>query len=442
MAAEDGDGTRIVLDNGVVVLLRPVEGMGQVALEAIYRVGFLHEPKGMTQVAHLVEHLVCQGATENFEAGRALARVNEIGMANAETLADFTHYDYVLPARELELALRIEAERLSSLRIESPLVGQEAPKCYQETDFVEANPQAGMLKHAFMAFNQAWRHRARTALVRGGLEQFALADIEAFHARFYRPANLVLVIVGAFDKAEAIDLLEKHLSTVLPEKAEAVPPTDWADLPKEMTIVWDSKVAAVCAAFPPPAATGDRIVLSLWGNLVMQRLSTAEAINELSDAVFTSNQSWPVGVLPFFVYATARSQVEPSKLRAALEGEVLRLVEAGPTTEELKQIRLMASALVRPMPLSRQVIHQQADMLARQMGVTKERATGMMLGNVALQLGVRELLLSGDGQRTATTLTRADDQALRGIVRRCLPASKQFITTIEPMRLASQKKNQ
>jgi predicted Zn-dependent peptidase len=84
----------------------------------------------------------------------------------------------VLPAGDLELALGIEAQRLSSLKITPEIIRQEAPKCYQEAAMVEQNPQAGMLKHAFMAFGQAWGHGLGQARVRSGLEEIPAADLE------------------------------------------------------------------------------------------------------------------------------------------------------------------------------------------------------------------------------------------------------------------------
>src|SRR5687768_8479641 len=74
------------LENGVKVLMHPVPGVKQVAVEAFYDVGLIHEPEGMPQAAHLLEHLVCNAATTGYKAGESMKLLNQFGMANAETM--------------------------------------------------------------------------------------------------------------------------------------------------------------------------------------------------------------------------------------------------------------------------------------------------------------------------------------------------------------------
>jgi predicted Zn-dependent peptidase len=424
---------RVVLDNGLTVLLYPVPGADRVAVESFYRVGFLHEPKGMTQAAHLVEHLVCQCATQNYRAGESMRLLNQRGMANAETLADLTHYDYVLPASDLELVLRIEAERLSSLRITSEVIRQEAPKCYQEAAFVEQNPQAGIFKHAFMAFNQVWQHGMSQARVRGGLEDIPPADLERFYRAFYHPKNLVLVLVGGFNRDEALQLVNKHLRNLPSPQTPPTPSLSWAKVPKETTVQWDSKVRAACLGFPPPDDVKERAFLSLWGNLLMQRLMTDREIQGAADSVFCTNQLWGVGTLPFFVYATAKPDVNPLQLQRLLMARLQSITSAKPGNTEMTQLRFMAAEFARPPELKWDAIRQQAQALAAQLNQDPRQATGMMLGNIAIQLGVRELLLGSVPAPQVQALQSMTADDLHGVIKRTLDPSKQFVTTLVPM---------
>jgi predicted Zn-dependent peptidase len=422
----------VVLDNGLTVLLYPVPGADRGAVESFYRVGFLHEPKGMTQAAHLMEHLVCQCATQNYRAGETMNLLNQRGMANAETLPHFTHYDYVLPASELERALRIEAERLSSLKITSDAIRQEAPKCYQEAAFVERNPQAGMFKHAFMAFSQAWRHGMSKAQVRGGLEEIPVAELERFHRAFYHPKNLTLVVVGGSQRDEALQLVKKHLGSLRPAETTTPQPIAWTKVPRETTVQWDSTVRVVCIGFPPPDEDKDRLLLSLWGNLLTQRLMTDQEIRGAADAVFCTNQMWSVGTLPFFVYATAKPNVGLPQLQRLLAARLQGIAAQQPTNAELTQLRLMAAQFTQDPALSGDAVRQQAQSLASQLGQDPKQATGMVLGNVAIQLGVRELLLGGDtaGQAQRLQSLTADD--LHRLLQRALAPSRQFVTLLVP----------
>ncbi len=425
-------GNRVVLENGVTVLVYPVKGVKQVAVETLYRVGFFHEPKAMTQISHLIEHLVCQCPTKRYEAYESLGLLNQSGMANAETLADFTHYDYVVSAEKLELALKIEAERLSSLRIEPEVIRQEIPKCYRETDMVEANPRAGMLKHAFMVFSQAWRHGMDAALVRGGLAEVPIGELRRFHEAYYRPGNLVVVLVGGIDRKEGLRLVKKYLGSIAEGETSTQESPDWAGIPKRTRVRWDSSVRAMCIGYAPPKTLSDRVLLSLWGNLLMQKLMNDAQIKKSAAMVCTSNQTWSVGVLPFFVYAAAKPGADLDELERAVAGRFERIVAAKPTPAETMQIRMMANALAQPPVLTREAVRQQAGILAPRVGVDPGKAEGMILGNCAIQAGLRELMLGADGARCVRRIQQLDADKLHRVLARHLDTKGRFITVVTP----------
>ena len=436
--AQRGSDNRVVLANGITVLMYPIPAADRVAVESFYRVGFLHEPKGMTQAAHLLEHLVCQCATRSYKAGEAMRLLNQEGMANAETLSDFTHFDYMLPSEQLGLALRIVGERMSSLRMVPEVIRQEVPKCYQEANLVERNPRAGMIKHAFMAFSQVWRYRANKAQVRGGLAAIPVAELERFYRASYHPQRLVLVLIGGFERAKALQLVKKHLGSIQPSDAATPQPLPWSQVPKEMTVQWDSSVRAVCIGFPPPDDVKERLLLTLWGNLLMQGLMTDTKVQGAADAIFCTNTTWGVGTLPFFVYAAAKPKVTVQQLQGALEAGLQSMTAAKPGRAEMTQFRLIASQFAQEPVLNWDVIRQQGQAVASQLGRDPEEAAGLVMGNMAIQLGLRELLLGSDSARVAKTLQAVAADDLHRLLRRTLDPSRGFVTVLMPMGQARQ----
>lgn len=296
-----------------------------------------------------------------------------------------------------------------------------------------------MLKHAFMAFSQAWRHGLTKAQVRGGLEQMSVADLQKFHRAFYHPKNLVLVLVGGFEPDVALRLVKEHLGIIqspdIKTLAEAgyYEPIAWDKVPKQMTVGWDSKVKAVCIAFPPPEDDKDRLVLSFWGALLMQRLMTDGEIQRAADAVLCSNPMWSVGVLPFFIYATAKPQVSLSQLQRLLTTRLQRIVAQKPSEVEMAQVRMMITEFTQEPPLSWDVLRQQARQLAAQMGLDAQQAKTMVLGNLAIQLGIRELLLGADASQKVPVLQALAADDLHRLLKQMMDPSKQFVTVLEPM---------
>ncbi len=297
------------LRNGVPVTVNTIEQADDIAMEVAYSVGFLHEPEGMVQASHLLEHLVCFSPCGYFADREAMKFLNEIGMANAETMPDFTHYDYAVPKKDFERIVKIEAQRLAGIRFNHAVVRREAKRCYKETDFVERSPRAGMLKHAFMAFSHAWRFHAERALVRGGMEDFSIERLQRFHSESYHPGRLSIAITGAISAYDARKTLDKHIG-VIEAKHPQPARIDWTKVDARRTVHWDSKVRAICIAWEPPAKQSERTALSVLGLLAMQKLMADPKLNSKFAHVSCSNNIWPVGELPLFVYVTLKTDVD------------------------------------------------------------------------------------------------------------------------------------
>jgi predicted Zn-dependent peptidase len=424
-------GERIVLDSGVTVLMRPIEGVDHVAVEAFYDVGFIDEPKDMTQAAHLLEHLVCYGATESFKQKEAMERLNSMGMANAETLPTCTHYDYVLPADKLALAIQIEKERLTSLAFDTRLIKTEAGRCYQETDFVEANPASGMVKHAFMAFSQAWRFNAKQALVRGGLEDMDIDQLRAFHRHMYRPDNLRLVIVGNFQPDQVKKLLKENLGQIKQPSQAADKPIAWAKVPKRQTVNWDAKVSGVCLAFPPPQDRASSAAISLFGTLLMQQLSIDAELKQVADVTMCTNFTWKADPLPFFVYSAAKKGQSLEDVEQVLTARFKAAVDrAKSSTAQLPM--LVTQLQMQATSLNRQMIEQQAQMLQRMQRIDEKRATGMVLGQAAINWAMLDQLMGENPEQTATELRSMVGPKLEELIDQTLDEGKMFVTYVVP----------
>ena len=438
-AATQYKAERVVLDNGVTVLLLPMPETDQVAIETFYNVGFVHEPKGMTQAAHLLEHLACNAATGNYKPNEAMNLLNQFGMANAETLPSWTHYDYVLPANKLELALQIEAERLTSLNIDREIVRIEALRCYQETDFVERNPASGMTKHAFMALNQAWRHGMTSALVRGGLEDFSIEELKSFHRAFYRPDNLTVVIIGGFNRDHAFELIEEHLGDVRPPKRSRPAAIDWSRIPDRTTVRWDAKVRAVCLAFPPPSNRRDQIALSLLGAALTQELINDPEINAVASTVTCTNHLWSVGELPFYVYATAKPEASLEDVERALARWMRSITVERPANGVVVQMRMMADQLSQQISaLTWSYVENAAKMVARQRGGDEKFGLGMVLGQSAINWAVADRLIGPDPATSMSGLSSLTADKLHDLIVRYLDPDKQIVCLLMPAAVANQ----
>ncbi|MFG0284175.1 MAG: M16 family metallopeptidase [Phycisphaerales bacterium JB039] len=424
-AATHAEPVRIELDNGAVALLTPIEGSQAVAVQACYRAGIIDDPAGMPHVTHLLEHLQITSAIGDLPAGAQSDILSRAGMINAETLGDFIHYDYALPADMLAEALGAERDRLTKLTIERENLRQEAFKASSEVGFVEGSPGKPLGKFAFMAAVQAWKGQDE-ALLKTGLTATSIDEIEMLRAQTHHPGRLLLSIVGGFDPAEAEQMLRDTIGAI--EAGETGPDSiDYAALDPEMTIQWDPRATAVVIAYPPPEDPAERIALSLYGQGLMMRLQGNEALQRDVASYLTSALAWPVGRLPYFVIAILEPGADPAAVAEQIDTIMRDPAEDGITM----QLQSFALQLATRPRFTQQGLQSHIDMVAQMRQLEPAAAERMVLADVALQLAVRELLL-GENPDLA-----ADAAGLLSIDRRAellgaLDPESRFITILKP----------
>lgn len=412
------------LNNGATVVMVPVPGSRHVAMESFYDAGFFTEPKGLCQAAHLLEHLACYGQTAALPEGEWMKRLSERGIANAETLPTFVHFDAQAPADDLEWLLAAESGRLKSLQITPELVAREVPRVYSETDLVESQRQAPLIKHALMAAHQAWRFGEKRALIRGGLAEIPIERLRDFYAATYRPDRLTLVLVGGFEPVQAEALLSKHVAVVArPESVASPDPIDWSGLPAEQRVEWDCAVPCVVIAWPPPADAPSRLVLSAAVGQMATHLAADEAVAARTRLTFGSNPTWPVGgagELPVFVWASLRPEADPHETARLLKDAIVRAAHAGLSQADRAMVLGYLASLNGPTPSAKSQVAAMVSSLRQRQGMAQERAEAMAVLQIALQTGMRQHLLRGispdDLARAAAMNGEAVDAALvRGL---------------------------
>src|SRR5688500_4618003 len=116
---------RYRLGNGLEINLLVDRSAPVLSYQTWLAVGSRHEEPGKTGLAHLFEHLMFN-ETKSLPAGEFDRLMEDAGgETNAATWTDWTYYYDNLPARELELAVRLESDRLHNLVLKDPQVASE-----------------------------------------------------------------------------------------------------------------------------------------------------------------------------------------------------------------------------------------------------------------------------------------------------------------------------
>ena len=129
------------LDNGLMVLLKPVRTAPVATFWVWYRVGSRNEVPGITGVSHWVEHMMFKG-TPTLSKGEIMRAINRNGgVDNAFTSNDYTAYFELLPSDRIDLALRIESDRMVNASFEPADVASARTVIISDREGAENEPR-------------------------------------------------------------------------------------------------------------------------------------------------------------------------------------------------------------------------------------------------------------------------------------------------------------
>ena len=203
---------RHTLNNGMRVVLQRDTSTPLVALDILYNVGSKSEDPGRTGFAHLFEHLMFGGSEGAPSFDDPIQEAG--GECNAFTNSDLTNFYSILPAQNLELAIFLEADRMTRLNLDERSLDVQRQVVTEEFKETCLNQPYGDVWHklAPLSYNA---HPYQWPTIGKEIDHISgatLDDVQKFYTRFYTPSNAVCVISGNFESSEALDLLNEHFN--------------------------------------------------------------------------------------------------------------------------------------------------------------------------------------------------------------------------------------
>lgn len=260
------------LSNGLTVYLSVDREQPRISAWIAIRAGSRHDPAHSTGLAHYLEHMMFKGTARlgtldadaeaphlartaalydrlprstpgeraailaDIDAATQSAAVTAIpneldrlyaGLGildvNAFTTDDTTVYMADLPAARLAAWARVEAERLAAPTFRLFLPELEA--VYEEKNISLDTPEDRMDEALRLALFP--RHPYGTQTILGDAEHLrnpALAEMVAYHRRWYLPNNAALILAGDLDPTAALAALELAFATWSPGQLPPSPP--------------------------------------------------------------------------------------------------------------------------------------------------------------------------------------------------------------------------
>jgi zinc protease len=205
---------KFILGNGLRVLLHTDKSTPLVATNILYHVGSRDEDPQKTGFAHLFEHLMFSGTQRVPDYDDPIQKAG--GENNAFTNNDVTNFYTILPVKNMETGLWIEADRMNGLDITPKAFETQQKVVIEEFKETCLNQPYGDVWHLLSALAyQKHPYRWPTiGLDISHIEDAQLKDVRDFYSTFYTPNNAILVISGNIDEDKTLKMIEKWFSPI------------------------------------------------------------------------------------------------------------------------------------------------------------------------------------------------------------------------------------
>ena len=340
------------LDNGMQVVLISNHRAPVVHHSVWYRIGAADEPPGKSGIAHMLEHLMFKG-TDTIAVGefsKIVARNG--GTDNAFTSHDYTGYFQNIAVDRLAMVMEMEADRMTNLTFTEQDFLTERDVVLEErrsrTDnraqgqFSEQVSAAQYLSHPYGLPIIGWEHE---------IAAFTYDDALRFYDRHYAPNNAILIVTGDVKLDRLRDLAERTYGRIPAGTIAArTRPTEPPQRAARRVTMRDERVASPdwMRSYLAPSyriAEGNRataldLLATILGDGSTSRLYQSLVVDQklaLNSGSAYSGVAWDS--TRFVIYARPRPGVSVADVEAAVDAELVRLIEDGVTDEELERAK-------------------------------------------------------------------------------------------------------
>ena len=340
------------LANGMQVVVIPNHRAPVLTHMIWYRVGAADEPRGLSGMAHYLEHLLFKG-TATLPAGEFSKRIRALGgNDNAFTSWDYTAFHESIAAEHLEAVMKMEADRMMNTNpppgdfISEQKVVLEERRQRTENDprgfFAEQLKATLFINHPYGLPVIGWQHEVAA---------LTWPQIQKFYKQHYGPNNAILVISGDVTAAQLKPLAEKIYGPLKP-----IPLTErhWTSVPPMIAApqltLHDAAIRqpVFMRLYRLPSLTQNRedgyalnvledildggSATRLYKSLVVEQ-KIATSVNFSYDGL-----SWSDG--SGWISATPAEGVSLQAVETAIDAELRKIIKNGVTDQELAEAKL------------------------------------------------------------------------------------------------------
>lgn len=337
---------RIVLPNGVVVILKPDASAALASVQVWVRSGSVHEGGQLgAGLSHFLEHMLFKGTARR--AGREISATIQAhgGYLNAYTTYDRTVYYVDLPSEHAGVAVDVLADAVLHSTLPEDEVAKERDVILREIAMTRDDPDNRLWDALFAT---AFREHPYRHPIIGHRDVFAAVsrqELMGYYRERYTPENLVVVVVGDVDAAATLAEISRHFGAV--PRRRSIPvlvPAEPRQLaPRREHRVEDVELCRAVLAWPIPGlAHADAPALDLLAAVLGQGESSL-LWREVRDGAGLVHQidagAWNPGSSGLFCVSYTCDPEKRAAAEAAIHRALRRYLDRPVPAAELRKAR-------------------------------------------------------------------------------------------------------
>jgi len=340
--------------NGMTILLSRNDAAPVITFMVVYHVGSRNEAPGNTGSAHLLEHMLFNKSTKNFGRANGHKTFQEVlfeagcdySSTNMTTWYDRMNGYSTLPSDKLELAMKIEADRLGRGLILDSERQPEMTVVRNEYEIGENQPAVALYKAVVGAAIQAHPYHWDTIGYRSDIEGVSTETLREHYKNYFWPDNADAILVGDFDPAAALRMFDREFGS-FPRSSKPIPKVITVEPPQEgerrAVVKRPGEVGLIEIGYIRPNSLHPDfipldVLATIMGNGINSRLYQALVEKGLATDVSANNYTLR-DPYPILFDATVAPGVSHQKVEDAMKSALYEVARKGVTAVELERAK-------------------------------------------------------------------------------------------------------
>jgi zinc protease len=348
--------TQARLKNGMKVMLKEIRTAPIISSWIWYKVGSRDEPTGKTGISHWTEHMMFKG-TKKFPGSmldKAISR--EGGRWNASTSRDSTRYYETMPAAKIDLALRLESDRMTKSIFNAKEVASERTVIISEREGSENEPMfllGEAVQHASFRVHP-YHHEIIGDMA--DLRTITRDDLYDHYRSYYVPNNATLSMAGDFDAKSMLKRIKELFEPIpqgkIPPRLARPEPERKGEL--RLTVEGPGETTFTQVAYPFPNATSPdyfalQVLESLLNGASGLSYKTCRLYRALVDKGHAVDISgWSESTIDPYLYRFTivhRPDKKPEEALSVLDAEIQKMQDKPAPAAEIQRAVKQARAV-------------------------------------------------------------------------------------------------